>query len=133
MISVNTKPDSIYYEWHPFSNVNLVNSENLPPTLQVYPYSIFPNYYHQQWTLFKSLPQTRNNIIFIGDSITDGGEWSELFNDIHIKNRGISGDISAGVAIPVAVGCMYFKIKRFISLRYKIPSHVSAQFRISQA
>jgi len=88
MISVNTKPDYIYYEWHPFSNVNLVNSENLPPTLQVYPDSIFPNYYHQQWTLFKSLPQTRNNIIFIGNSITDGGEWSELFNDIHIKNRG---------------------------------------------
>src|SRR6476646_2837452 len=65
--------------------------------LPVYPDSIFPTYYHQRWTLFKSLPQTKGDIIFIGNSITDGGEWSELFNDLKIKNRGISGDVSAGV------------------------------------
>jgi len=65
--------------------------------LPVYPDSIFSTYYHQRWTLFKSLPQTKDDIIFLGNSITDGGEWSELFKDIHIKNRGISGDISAGV------------------------------------
>ena len=62
-----------------------------------YPDSLFSTYYHQRLTLFKSLPQTKDDIIFIGNSITDGGEWSELFNDIHIKNRGISGDISAGI------------------------------------
>jgi len=65
--------------------------------LPVYPDSIFSTYYHQRWTLFKSLPQTKDDIIFLGNSITDGGEWNELFKDIHIKNRGISGDISAGV------------------------------------
>jgi len=65
--------------------------------LPVYPDSLFSTYYHQQWTLFQSLPQTKGDIIFIGNSITDGGEWSELFNEIRIKNRGISGDISAGV------------------------------------
>lgn len=59
--------------------------------------SLFSTYYHQRWTLFQSLPQTKGDIIFIGNSITDGGEWSELFNDVKIKNRGISGDISAGV------------------------------------
>lgn len=59
--------------------------------------SLFSTYYHQRWTLFQSLPQTNGDIIFIGNSITDGGEWSELFNDVSIKNRGISGDISAGV------------------------------------
>ncbi|HEX6847789.1 MAG TPA: family 20 glycosylhydrolase [Chitinophagaceae bacterium] len=65
--------------------------------LPVYPDSIFSTYYHQRWSLFKSLPQTKDDIIFIGNSITDGGEWSELFHDLHLKNRGISGDISAGV------------------------------------
>lgn len=65
--------------------------------LPVYPDSIFSTYYHQRHTLFQSLPQTKGDIIFIGNSITDGGEWSELFNDLRIKNRGISGDISAGV------------------------------------
>ena len=59
--------------------------------------SLFSTYYHQRLTLFKSLPQTRGDVIFIGNSITDGGEWSELFNDVRIKNRGISGDISAGI------------------------------------
>ena len=59
--------------------------------------SLFSTYYHQRWTLFQSLPQTKGDIIFIGNSITDGGEWSELFNDLRVKNRGISGDISAGV------------------------------------
>lgn len=66
-------------------------------SLPDYPDSLFPTYYHQRVTQFNALPQTKGDIIFIGNSITDGGEWSEIFNDIHIKNRGISGDISAGV------------------------------------
>jgi lysophospholipase L1-like esterase len=65
--------------------------------LPVYPDSLFSTYYHQRVTLFKILPQTERDIIFIGNSITDGGEWSELFNNLRIKNRGISGDISAGI------------------------------------
>lgn len=65
--------------------------------LPVYPDSIFSTYYHQRVTLFQSLPQTKDDIIFVGNSITDGGEWSELFDDKRIKNRGISGDITTGV------------------------------------
>ncbi|MES2773033.1 MAG: family 20 glycosylhydrolase [Bacteroidota bacterium] len=62
-----------------------------------FPDSLFTTYYHQRVSLFKSLPQTKGDIIFLGNSITDGGEWSELFQDNRLKNRGISGDISAGV------------------------------------
>lgn len=65
--------------------------------LPAYPDSLFSTYYHQRVSLFNALPQTKDDIIFLGNSITDGGEWSELFNDINIKNRGISGDITAGV------------------------------------
>lgn len=61
------------------------------------PDSLFTTYWHQRATLFRSLPQTESDIIFLGDSITDGGEWDELFGDSHCKNRGISGDITAGV------------------------------------
>jgi hexosaminidase len=61
------------------------------------PDSLFSTYYHQRVTHFKTLPKTKNDIIFLGNSITDGAEWSELFADSRIKNRGISGDISAGV------------------------------------
>ncbi|WP_430972801.1 GDSL-type esterase/lipase family protein [Sunxiuqinia rutila] len=54
-------------------------------------------YYEQRRTLFEKLPNTKNEIIFMGNSITDGGEWSELFQNKRIKNRGISGDVTEGV------------------------------------
>lgn len=62
-----------------------------------YPDSLFSTYYHQRVTLFKALPQTKGDVIFVGNSITDGSEWNELFGDEKLKNRGISGDITAGV------------------------------------
>ncbi|MBN1639420.1 MAG: hypothetical protein JW866_10660 [Ignavibacteriales bacterium] len=54
-------------------------------------------YYYQRFSLFESFPNDSNEIIFLGNSITDGCEWSELFKDLRIKNRGISGDISEGI------------------------------------
>lgn len=65
--------------------------------LPVYPDSIFSTYYQQRVSHFRSLPKTKDDIIFLGNSITDGAEWAELFGDDHIKNRGISGDFTAGV------------------------------------
>jgi hexosaminidase len=65
--------------------------------LPVYPDSIFSTYFHQRASLFSLLPASNQDIVFIGNSITDGSEWSELFGDSRIKNRGISGDITAGV------------------------------------
>jgi len=66
-------------------------------SLPSYPDSIFSTYYFQRVSHFETLPQTKHDIIFLGNSITDGAEWPELFNDIKVKNRGISGDITAGV------------------------------------
>lgn len=59
--------------------------------------SLFSTYYHQRLSLFRALPQTPGDIIFLGNSITDGSEWNELFKDGKLKNRGISGDNTAGV------------------------------------
>lgn len=57
----------------------------------------FSTYYNQRLTLFEQLPDTPNEIIMLGNSITDGCEWSELLQNSNIKNRGISGDITEGV------------------------------------
>jgi lysophospholipase L1-like esterase len=57
----------------------------------------FSTYYYQKKSLFEALPDTKKEIIFLGNSITDGGEWWELFKNPNIKNRGISGDITDGV------------------------------------
>lgn len=43
-------------------------------------------------TLLKVLPVNSRDIVFLGNSITHGGEWAELFNNKHVKNRGIGGD-----------------------------------------
>lgn len=51
-------------------------------------------YNYQKRSLFETLPVTPADIIFLGNSITDGCEWAELFNNRHVKNRGISGDRS---------------------------------------
>lgn len=53
--------------------------------------------YYQKASLFEKLKIGEKDIVFLGNSITDGCEWSELFNDSNIKNRGISGDIVQGV------------------------------------
>ncbi len=45
-------------------------------------------------SMFEALPIKSSDIVFLGNSITDGGEWRELFDNKHIKNRGISGDRS---------------------------------------
>lgn len=57
----------------------------------------YSTYYYQRASLFEKLPVDDNDIIFLGNSITDGAEWAELFNNPDVKNRGISGDITMGV------------------------------------
>lgn len=57
----------------------------------------YSTYYYQRATLFEQLPASADDILFIGNSITDGGEWSELFQNPHVKNRGISGDTTWGI------------------------------------
>jgi lysophospholipase L1-like esterase len=59
--------------------------------------SKFGTYYDQRKSLFEILPDTKNEIIFLGNSITDGSEWCELLGNPRAKNRGISGDTSEGV------------------------------------
>ncbi|NJR74787.1 MAG: G-D-S-L family lipolytic protein [Scytonema sp. CRU_2_7] len=41
---------------------------------------------------FELLPKSDSDIIFLGDSLTDEGEWSELLENPNVKNRGIGGD-----------------------------------------
>ncbi|ATA93974.1 sialate O-acetylesterase [Capnocytophaga canimorsus] len=54
-------------------------------------------FYYQRVDFFDKFPITSKDIVFLGNSITNGCEWAELFGKKNIKNRGISGDISQGV------------------------------------
>jgi lysophospholipase L1-like esterase len=54
-------------------------------------------YYYHKKEHFELLPNTKNEIIFLGNSITDSAEWFEVFQNPNIKNRGIGGDDTEGV------------------------------------
>ncbi len=57
----------------------------------------YSTFYVQRASLFSKLTITPKDIVFIGNSITNGAEWNELFPRKRVKNRGISGDTSEGV------------------------------------
>lgn len=50
------------------------------------------DYHIQKVSLFEILPIRSSDIVFFGDSLTDGCEWDELFGNPDIKNRGINAD-----------------------------------------
>lgn len=54
-------------------------------------------YWGQKSSLFDLMPVKSGDTVFLGNSITDGMEWSEYFQDLTFKNRGISGDVIDGV------------------------------------
>ncbi len=54
-------------------------------------------HYEQRADFFRAHPVNSDDVVFIGDSLTDGCQWRELFPDVSIKNRGINGDTTAGV------------------------------------
>ncbi len=54
-------------------------------------------YYLLRMDLFAATPLAVGDIVFLGDSLTEGAEWNELFPDLPVRDRGISGDTTAGV------------------------------------
>lgn len=51
----------------------------------------------QKVDFFKLHPIKNGDIVFVGDSLTDGARWDELFPGKPVKNRGINADTTAGV------------------------------------
>jgi len=56
-----------------------------------------PKTYKAQVEAFKAAPHTKKDVVFLGNSITAGTDWSKLLDLPQARNRGISGDISFGV------------------------------------
>lgn len=74
---------------------------------KLYPTKSVVSRYHNNWTQkhypkriqeFIKNPLESGEIVFIGNSITEGGQdWSKRFGLDHIRNRGIAGDVTDGV------------------------------------
>ena len=48
-------------------------------------------------SLHEALPARPGAVVFLGDSLTDRGAWSEIFDAKEIANRGIAGDTTADI------------------------------------
>ncbi len=56
-----------------------------------------PEHYAPRVVKFQSEPVVTGRIIFLGNSITEIGNWAKLTGDTTVINRGIAGDITFGV------------------------------------
>ncbi len=53
---------------------------------------------YERWvSQFERFDVQPGDTVFLGDSITEGGSWHELFPHSNVRNRGIGGDVTAGV------------------------------------
>ena len=57
----------------------------------------FSGYWKHRADQFRTLPNPEGEICFLGDSITDGCNWTELIGDLRVTNRGISSDTCWGI------------------------------------
>ncbi|MBN1820826.1 MAG: sialate O-acetylesterase [Prolixibacteraceae bacterium] len=73
----------------------LVAQKNEKPAYSTSPN--MPQHYANRVALFEAEPVVTGKILFLGNSITEGGNWKELLNDETAINRGIGGDVSFGV------------------------------------
>lgn len=55
------------------------------------------DYYKHRVSIFRSLPNTDELIVMLGNSLNNNALWTELFPMGYIVNRGISGDVIDGV------------------------------------
>ena len=53
--------------------------------------------YDHKVSQFDMLTIDSSSIVFLGNSLTDQGNWEEWFPDFKVHNRGISGDMTGGV------------------------------------
>jgi len=56
-----------------------------------------PEHYWVRMEKFKKETNIAGNIVFLGNSITESGNWKKLLKDSTVINRGISGDNTFGV------------------------------------
>lgn len=97
--------------------------------------SRYSAYWWHSKDMYDHLPDTRNEIVFLGNSITDGAEWYELLGNKRIRNRGISADVTEGILLRLDAITKLKPAKIFIMIgvndlaRNMTVSEISANYR----
>ncbi len=53
--------------------------------------------YQHRTQILEKLTIDSSNVVFLGNSLTEYGEWQEFFNNPNIRNRGIAGEFTDGI------------------------------------
>ncbi len=107
-------------------------SQNAATAVDSSAYSVY--WWHSK-DMYDHLPDTRNEIVFLGNSITDGAEWYELLGNKRIRNRGISADVTEGILLRLDAITRLKPAKIFIMIgvndlsRNMTPEEIAANYR----
>lgn len=82
------------YKIFPFEQLRTIKNL-LAPTPKTSP--TYSDYFYNKKSFFEQHGEQDYDVVFVGDSITDGAEWEDLFPSLKIANRGIAGDRTDGV------------------------------------
>jgi len=85
---------TVQYKVFPFEQIRSIKHAVSPSQSQSPGYS---DYFYHKKHFFEQHGEHNYDVVFIGDSITDGAEWEDLFPSLKIANRGIGGDRTDGV------------------------------------
>ncbi len=83
---------SIQYKVFPFEQMKAIKNIVSPK-----PKPKYSDYFYHKKSFFEQNGTRNYDVVFIGDSITDGAEWQDLFPSMKIANRGIDGDRTDGI------------------------------------
>lgn len=73
----------------------ILNAQSLHTKQRLYDtLSNMPAHNIDRVVLFEKEPVVKGKVIFLGNSITEGGQWAQLTGDNSVINRGIGGDIT---------------------------------------
>ncbi len=57
------------------------------------------NHYRERTRMFSTYARLNGGVAFVGDSITEGGDWAALFPGVDTRNYGIGGDRAEGLLV----------------------------------
>ena len=84
--------------WCAFARPMTASAQSLPTNQRLYDtVTTMPELHASRVAKFEAEPVITGRVIFLGNSITQGGDWAKLTGDSTVINRGIGADLTFGL------------------------------------
>jgi lysophospholipase L1-like esterase len=97
-VSLSANIPLIYFAYHIINRDNLIEQWMLRLDLKspAIDRTREPGYYRLK-SQYEILPRIDSSVVLVGDSLTLGGKWTEMFQNPRIRNRGIGNESAEGI------------------------------------